>query len=87
MVVAYIFVLHSSHLAADGSDKIRIADPQVSFQEEFTESVNYIKETTASVRQIEHKQSSRYIAQVKDCLLYTSPSPRDATLSRMPSSA
>ena len=25
--------------------------------------------------------------QVKACLLYTSPSPRDATLSRMPSSA
>ena len=25
--------------------------------------------------------------QVEDCLLYTSPSPRDATLSRMPSSA
>ena len=25
--------------------------------------------------------------QVNDCLLYTSPSPRDATLSRMPSSA
>ena len=24
---------------------------------------------------------------VEDCLLYTSPSPRDATLSRMPSSA
>ena len=24
---------------------------------------------------------------VNDCLLYTSPSPRDATLSRMPSSA
>ena len=29
--------------------------------------------------------SSRFLA--KDCLLYTSPSPRDATLSRMPSSA
>jgi len=27
------------------------------------------------------------IAQVEACLLYTSPSPRDATLSRMPSSA
>ena len=27
------------------------------------------------------------IEQVKPCLLYTSPSPRDATLSRMPSSA
>ena len=26
-------------------------------------------------------------AKVKFCLLYTSPSPRDATLSRMPSSA
>ena len=25
--------------------------------------------------------------QIKSCLLYTSPSPRDATLSRMPSSA
>ena len=29
-----------------------------------------------------HKQGKYYI-----CLLYTSPSPRDATLSRMPSSA
>ena len=27
------------------------------------------------------------IARVGSCLLYTSPSPRDATLSRMPSSA
>ena len=27
------------------------------------------------------------IGQLHDCLLYTSPSPRDATLSRMPSSA
>ena len=26
-------------------------------------------------------------SQSEDCLLYTSPSPRDATLSRMPSSA
>ena len=26
-------------------------------------------------------------AELNDCLLYTSPSPRDATLSRMPSSA
>ena len=27
------------------------------------------------------------VAAIKICLLYTSPSPRDATLSRMPSSA
>ena len=31
--------------------------------------------------------SAAPIAQVETCLLYTSPSPRDATLSRMPSSA
>ena len=31
--------------------------------------------------------SSRGIRDAKACLLYTSPSPRDATLSRMPSSA
>ena len=29
----------------------------------------------------------RRFAHIQDCLLYTSPSPRDATLSRMPSSA
>ena len=31
--------------------------------------------------------SSDYGINIKSCLLYTSPSPRDATLSRMPSSA
>ena len=33
------------------------------------------------------KQAMAAIGQPKFCLLYTSPSPRDATLSRMPSSA
>ena len=32
-------------------------------------------------------EKKTYLQQSKDCLLYTSPSPRDATLSRMPSSA
>ena len=32
-----------------------------------------------------HPDSNK--TQIKICLLYTSPSPRDATLSRMPSSA
>ena len=31
--------------------------------------------------------NKKVIGMFKDCLLYTSPSPRDATLSRMPSSA
>ena len=29
----------------------------------------------------------KFVEDIKFCLLYTSPSPRDATLSRMPSSA
>ena len=33
------------------------------------------------------KDPSATLAQVKDCLLYTSPSPRDVEESRMPSSA
>ena len=33
------------------------------------------------------EDSIRFYSQFKCCLLYTSPSPRDATLSRMPSSA
>ena len=33
------------------------------------------------------KGTPEVIQQIKLCLLYTSPSPRDATLSRMPSSA
>ena len=36
---------------------------------------------------IDTPQRRRRAAQRRTCLLYTSPSPRDATLSRMPSSA
>ena len=35
----------------------------------------------------EEVQRNKLFSHYKDCLLYTSPSPRDATLSRMPSSA
>ena len=38
------------------------------------------------IRNVKPRQDSTYYHQ-KACLLYTSPSPRDATLSRMPSSA
>ena len=34
-----------------------------------------------------HNIGFKIIDAINDCLLYTSPSPRDATLSRMPSSA
>ena len=36
---------------------------------------------------LEPNERVGYIGKNSDCLLYTSPSPRDATLSRMPSSA
>ena len=39
------------------------------------------------IRHQKKRLEESYKAQVKHCLLYTSPSPRDATLSRMPSSA
>ena len=35
----------------------------------------------------DHQNSEKYLINGLGCLLYTSPSPRDATLSRMPSSA
>ena len=40
-------------------------------------------------QQREHEEGKRYarVGASQSCLLYTSPSPRDATLSRMPSSA
>ena len=45
-------------------------------------------ETAASVAEDYTKIRSNVVAsQVKDCLLYTSPSPRDKRQSRMPSSA
>ena len=48
---------------------------------EFTESeISAVNSVRAKRNEIEHFE-------FKICLLYTSPSPRDATLSRMPSSA
>ena len=46
----------------------------------------------AALRELEEETSIKSVKLIKEidgftCLLYTSPSPRDATLSRMPSSA
>ena len=50
--------------------------------EELRESSNLDENKAAIITAL--NISNEYL---KDCLLYTSPSPRDATLSRMPSSA
>ena len=47
-----------------------------------------IREAPAATRdEIVVAHDATYVDRFLDCLLYTSPSPRDATLSRMPSSA
>ena len=43
--------------------------------------------TLSSTVTIPGTPTAQVTDRLKDCLLYTSPSPRDATLSRMPSSA
>ena len=49
------------------------------------ELINLLLETNKIACGTFHEIQTSY--KWKDCLLYTSPSPRDATLSRMPSSA
>ena len=43
--------------------------------------------TAVQTMEAGHRQAEEGVARVLDCLLYTSPSPRDGLLSRMPSSA
>ena len=57
-------------------------DPREELVQRLLEYKRY-KSVLEEMRQMEEKRTK----QVPSCLLYTSPSPRDATLSRMPSSA
>ena len=49
----------------------------------------YFATITAELNRVDRSIEAEIseLQQIYDCLLYTSPSPRDATLSRMPSSA
>ena len=51
------------------------------------DTVSTICEPIPSVKEMYLNKTSASMEVEEDCLLYTSPSPRDATLSRMPSSA
>ena len=62
---------------------VRVVDgmvPKVEFDRAIEAAQQALRAKTASSQQMLTQASSA-------CLLYTSPSPRDATLSRMPSSA
>ena len=52
-----------------------------------TVSISYCNFTENSITAVEDEEKMRGGGGIYICLLYTSPSPRDATLSRMPSSA
>ena len=47
----------------------------------------YLPEHTLAAKSMAYAMGATYIEQDVVCLLYTSPSPRDGLLSRMPSSA
>ena len=58
--------------------------------EDLREAVTTLEETEMIARRVfggAHPTTAGIEDQLRYCLLYTSPSPRDATLSRMPSSA
>ena len=64
-----------SHILATGAD-----------EQPLSSSLSAHRERVQQLRAQQASEPSTD-AQVRDCLLYTSPSPRDGLLSRMPSSA
>ena len=93
--MAYFECLHEMKLIVDlmYEGGIKNMNYSISNTAEYGEYVsgpkvvgNESKEAMKKV--LENIQSGNFTKEwIKDCLLYTSPSPRDATLSRMPSSA
>ena len=84
-------IIHSSSLVPDNDPTLMFANSgMVQFKNIFTgkETRDYKRATTAQkcVR-AGGKHNDLENVGYTTCLLYTSPSPRDATLSRMPSSA
>ena len=68
------------------SEKLQIISCQLTlFPGSFSREAGVFVLSNGSELQTDIDKSLRYL--VRSCLLYTSPSPRDATLSRMPSSA
>ena len=65
---------------------------EVLVQADFSENYSFVLQDAAQGYHWNNSQATIhpfvvYYRRTGDCLLYTSPSPRDATLSRMPSSA
>ena len=91
--ISYTTVSHVVNKTRPVSEEVRIK------VEAAIKSLDYVPsavarslkaKTTATIGLLVPNSLNPYFAELArgiDCLLYTSPSPRDATLSRMPSSA
>ena len=76
----------------DNSDEIKqykadISSLKLQLDELDTQLINALDELKRTSKKLLISSSKEKILEDEICLLYTSPSPRDATLSRMPSSA
>ena len=85
-------VVHLKSLPGSPSNRLSI-DEIIDAAQEDVNSLVYggvdgiIIENFGDTPFVKNDISKRTLASFTTCLLYTSPSPRDATLSRMPSSA
>ena len=66
---------------------LKTKDISFTMNKQDREKANLVFEALTSKLPGSYIEDGPAIAKVSTCLLYTSPSPRDATLSRMPSSA
>ena len=78
--VIHLFDLMNGRLPTDEDSAHFWADPS----RDLIRSIEIIE---ALERSLKNSEYAFYVEDYHSCLLYTSPSPRDATLSRMPSSA
>ena len=86
-IILSFYFLFFPNVNAQEKIKIGLLVPMTGENKEIGESI--IKAVGLAVKDIDNNLIEIYPKDTatKACLLYTSPSPRDATLSRMPSSA
>ena len=84
---SYIHMLRLLRLIPDGLDFIGISNHHLTFGPIVSSRVVSIEIINDALFEEEFENFSVTLSTDETCLLYTSPSPRDATLSRMPSSA
>ena len=85
------FALEEKDLAVEADENNKIAEEKenrfvAKIQQEALENIEH-KDTDKALERLPDPTGWRILVLPYNCLLYTSPSPRDATLSRMPSSA